>query len=86
MEKINFITENGETCEFYIEEQTRVNGIDYLLVSDSSGDEAQAFILKDMSDDTETEARYEFVDDDMELETVGGIFAQILDGEANIEM
>lgn len=86
MEKINFIAENGETCEFYIEEQTRVNGINYLLVSDSPGDEAQAFILKDMSDDTETEARYEFVDDDMELETVGSIFAQILDGEVNVEM
>lgn len=86
MEKINFIAENGETCEFYIEEQTRVNGVNYLLVSDSLEDGAQAFILKDMSDDTETEARYVFVDEDMELETVGGIFAQILDGEVDVEM
>ena len=86
MEKIRFVDENGENCEFYVEEQTRVNGVNYLLVSDSLEDGAQAFILKDMSDDTETEARYVFVDEDMELETVGGIFAQILDGEVDVEM
>ena len=35
--------------EFYVEEQTKVNGIQYLLVTDSMEDEADAYILKDLS-------------------------------------
>lgn len=31
MDKIKFVTDEGETVEFYVEEQTRVNGTDYLL-------------------------------------------------------
>ena len=42
MEKITFITDENESLTFFVEEQTRVNGTDYLLVSDSEGDEAQA--------------------------------------------
>ena len=49
MEKVKFELEDGNEVEFYVEEQTRVNGRDYLLVSDSQDDEAQAYILKDMS-------------------------------------
>ena len=49
MEKITFITDENESLTFFVEEQTRVNGTDYLLVSDSEGDEAQAYILKDVS-------------------------------------
>lgn len=86
MEKIKFITENGEACEFFVEEQTRVNGRNYLLVSDSQDDEAQAFILKDMSDDTEAQARYEFVEDDVEFESIAKLFEQMLDGDVELEM
>ena len=38
MEKISFVTEDGETIELYVEEATRVNGVNYLLVTDSDGD------------------------------------------------
>lgn len=44
MDKIKFVTDEGETVEFYVEEQTRVNGTDYLLVTDSMDDEANAYI------------------------------------------
>ena len=53
MDKIKFVTETGETVEFYVEEQTRVGGRDYLLVTDSLEDEASAYILRDMSSDGE---------------------------------
>lgn len=86
MKKIEFITENGEACEFFVEEQTRVNGRNYLLVSDSLDDEAQAFILKDMSDDTEAQARYEFVEDDVELESVAKLFEQMLEGDVDLDI
>ena len=77
MEKITFITDENESLTFFVEEQTRVNGIDYLLVSDS--DEAQAYILKDVSEDTDPEANYVFVEDDVEFEAVAKLFEQMLE-------
>lgn len=79
MEKITFITEENESLTFFVEEQTRVNGVDYLLVSDSEDDEAQAYILKDVSEDTDPEAKYEFVEDDVEFEAVAKLFEQMLE-------
>ena len=52
MEKITFVTDDGGKEEFYVEEQTRINGVNYILVSDSKDDEANAYILKDISTDT----------------------------------
>lgn len=79
-EKLVFTDENGEDAEFFVLEQTRVNGINYLLVSDLADDEeAEAFIVKDMSKDTDTEAIYEIVEDDDELEGISKIFNELLD-------
>ena len=49
MEKLEFIDENGEKTQFYVIEETRINGINYLLVSESDNEdeEAEAYILKD---------------------------------------
>lgn len=79
MEKIRFVSEDGNEIEFYVEEQTRVNGIDYLLVADSDGDEANAYIMKEVSADNGSEAEYVMVEDDVEFEAVAGIFAQMMD-------
>ena len=46
MEKIRFQLEDGKEAEFYVEEQTRIGGTAYLLVSDSLDDEATAYISK----------------------------------------
>lgn len=51
MDKIKFQLEDGTEAEFYVEEQTRIGGIAYLLVSDSMDDEATAYIFKDVSED-----------------------------------
>ena len=83
MDKIKFVTDEGETVEFYVEEQTRVNGTDYLLVTDSMDDEANAYILKDSSE--ETEADYVMVEDDVELEAMSKVFSQMMD-DVDIEM
>lgn len=85
MDKIKFLTETGETVEFYVEEQTRVGGVDYLLVTDSKEDEAQAFILKDLSEDTDPEADYVMVEDEEELEAVFRLFSQMMD-DVDFEM
>ncbi len=79
MEKLKFVTETGEEVEFYIEEQTRVNGKNYILVSDSMGEEAEAYILKDMSEDTDAESEYVMVEDEVEFDAVSQVFVQMMD-------
>lgn len=79
-EKLVFTDENGEETQFYVLEQTRVNGVDYLLVADSvEDDEAEAMIVKDISKPEDTEAIYEIVDDDGEIESVSKIFNELLE-------
>ena len=60
-------------------EETRIAGVSYLLVTESEEDEAEAYLLKDLSEDGEAEARYVFVEDDEELEAVSKVFAELLD-------
>ena len=79
MEKIRFQLADGTVEEFFIEEQTRIGGVSYLLVSDSLEDEASAYILKDISEKDSQEACYEMIQDDSELEAISRVFAQMLD-------
>ena len=79
MEKIIFTPEDGEQVEFFVLEQTLLGGINYILVTDSQEDEAEALILKDMSGQGEAEALYEIVEDDSELEAVSKIFQEMLE-------
>ena len=85
MEKIKFQSPDGTVEEFYIEEQTMIGGVSYLLVSDSMDEEATAYILKDVSTRTEPEACYEMVEDDEELQAVYKVFEQMLD-DVDLEM
>ena len=48
MEKIKFMSEEmQEEVDFFVLEQTKVNGISYILVTDSEEDDAECLILKD---------------------------------------
>ena len=85
MEKIRFQSPDGTVEAFYIEEQTRIGGVAYLLVSDSMDDEANAYILKDISEDTDSEACYEMVEDETELQAVYKVFEQMLE-DVDLEM
>ena len=79
MEKIRFVEEDGTETEFFVEKQTRMNGYNYLLVTDSQDDEAQAYILKDLSKDTDPQASYVMVEDDREFEVISRLFADMLE-------
>lgn len=79
MEKIKFVSEDGSEVEFFVEEQTRVKGIDYLLVTDSDEDEANAYIMKDISAGSALEAEYVMVEDEVEFDAIAGVFAQMMD-------
>lgn len=79
MEKIRFQAEDGTTEEFFIEEQTRIGGIAYLLVSDSQDEEATAYIMKDVSNETDPEACYIMVEDEEEWDAVFKVFEQMME-------
>ena len=47
MEKIKFALSDTETVEFFVLEQTRIGGTDYILVTDMEDGDGDALILKD---------------------------------------
>ena len=79
LEKISFSAEGEEAIDFYVLEQTRIGGYNYILVTDAEEGDGEALILKDLSKDGDEEGIYEIVDDDEELDAVSGVFANILE-------
>lgn len=80
MEKIAFIPDGQDTpVEFYVLEQTKIAGVSYILVTDETDGDGEALILKDLSAEGETEALYEIVSDDTELQAVAAVFGNLLD-------
>ena len=86
MEKIKFTFEDTkEEVDFFVLEQTKVNGSNYILVTDSEEDEAECLILKDTSAAEDVESLYEIVEDDVELSAVLKVFDELLE-DVDIEM
>ena len=86
MEKIKFfLNETSETEEFYVLEQTKINGSDYILVTDSEEDDGECLILKDVSTEDGAESIYDIVEDDTELIAVSKVFEELLE-DVDIEM
>ena len=80
MEKIKFMSEEiQEEIDFFVLEQTKVNGVSYILVTDSEDDEAECLILKDTSVEASADSVYEIVDDDVELTAVSKVFEELLE-------
>lgn len=86
MEKIKFEFDGMEKpAEFFVLEQTKVNGTSYILVTDSVEDDAECLILKDTSSPEDKESLYEIVEDDVELSAVSKVFEELLE-DVDIEM
>lgn len=81
MEKITFCPDGteGEAVEFYILEQTRIAGVNYILVTDVEDGDGEALILKDLSKDGEAESVYAIVEEDEELTAVAQVFQSMMD-------
>ena len=86
MEKIKFAfgDGNGED-EFFVLEQTKINGATYILVTDSEEDDAECLILKETGVEEPTDKMYEIVEDDTELLAVSKVFEELLE-DVSIEM
>ncbi len=72
------MTSDGEELTFYIVEQTILGNINYLLVTDSEDEQAQAYIMKETGAETE-DAFYEFVEDEVEFEAIAKVFEELLE-------
>lgn len=80
MNKIEFtLDDTEEVVEFFIIEETKINGESYLLVADSEEDDAECLILKDNAEMEDSDSVYEIVEDEIELDAVLRIFEGLLD-------
>lgn len=87
MEKITFALDTGEVVDFAVLEETKINGMSYLLVTESEDekDDAEAYILKKIAEEEQEQILYEMVEDEKELEYVSKIFAELLE-DVDIEL
>ena len=79
MEKIKFVSDEMQEIEFFVLEQTKVNGISYILVTDSEDDDAECWIMRDISTEGSTEGVYDFVEDEEELYAISKVFEELLE-------
>lgn len=79
MVRLTFQGEHGEEAEFYVLEQTRIGGVNYLLAADSEEGDGECMIFKDLSSDEEKDSLYEIVEEEEELEAVLAVFGQLLE-------
>ncbi len=81
MDKIKFFDEDSNSeIEFFVLEQTTINGNNYILVTEEEEGDCDCFILKEVSD-ADGEVKYEDISDDNELEAIGKVFAELLEEE-----
>lgn len=85
LEKVTFNPDGEAPVDFYVLEQTRIGGYNYILVTDFEEGDAEALILKDMSKDGEEESIFEIVSDDEELNAVAGVFESMLEDVAFVQ-
>ncbi|MCR5607636.1 MAG: DUF1292 domain-containing protein [Lachnospiraceae bacterium] len=77
-EYITFLTADNEEVSLKVIEQTMVNNTNYLLVAASDEDEADAMILKEISENGD-DVCYEEIDDDIEYEAIAKVFGELLE-------
>lgn len=79
MESITLISpETKEEIDVYVLEETTVNQQKYLLVTEESDGDTDAYILKEIASD-DTDVTYEMVEDDVEFEAVVKIFEELVE-------
>ena len=79
MEKIKLTLDTQECVEFYVLEQTKLSGNQYILVTDTQEGDGEALILKEISRRDLKESIYEIVDDDTEMSAVAAVFENLLE-------
>lgn len=79
MEKISLTADDNTIVDFYILDQQKLFGKNYLLVADSEEGDGEALILKDTAGPLDPESVYEVVEDEREIDAVLVLFKDTLD-------
>ena len=84
MEKVIFVNpETKDNIEFFVIEETQINGKKYLLVTEEEDGDSDAYILEKLADEND-DIVYGMVEDDAQLAALGKVFAELID-DADIE-
>ena len=75
---VYFTTDEGEEVPFFVVEETKIAGENYLLVTDSEEDEVDAYIFREVSEN-ENDSFYEMVEDEEKINALSKVFAELLD-------
>ncbi|MBQ8279870.1 MAG: DUF1292 domain-containing protein [Roseburia sp.] len=79
MEKVVFVDpETKEVIEFFVVEETQINGKKYLLVTEEEDGDSDAYILEELANDND-DIVYGMVEDDAQLTALGKVFAELID-------
>lgn len=79
MEKVIFVDpETKEAIEFFVVEETQINGKKYLLVTEEEDGDSDAYILEELANDKD-DIVYGMVEDDAQLSALGKVFAELID-------
>ena len=85
MDSITLIApDTQEDITVYVLEETTLNEKKYLLVTEDSEGDTEAFILKEIAED-DTDVTYEIVEDDLEFNAVVKVFEELVE-DTDFEM
>lgn len=76
--------DTDEEITVYVLEETTLNEQKYLLVTEESQGDTEAFILREIAED-DADATYEIVEDDVEFEAVVKVFEELVE-DADFEV
>jgi uncharacterized protein YrzB (UPF0473 family) len=81
LEKVSFVSEEGETEEYYVLETATLGGANYLLVcaEQDPDEDGEALILKAVEDNDEQYTLYTTISDEQELRAVADVFECMID-------
>lgn len=87
--RIGMTAEDGSELTLEILEETTIQGVNYILVTDApEGEDGECYIMKDVSApeaEEAEEAEFEFCEAE-EAETIMEVFAKLLSDEITIEV
>lgn len=75
---IEFILEDGTKAILEVLEETKINGVNYLLVIDTMEEDEQALILRE-TESQDGDTLYVPVEDDKELDALSKVFSELLE-------
>lgn len=75
---ITFDLDDGSEALFEVLEETKINGVNYLLVVSAEEEEEEALILREDKLD-ENEIVYIPVEDEQELQAISKVFLELVD-------